>query len=100
MPFGLKNAGATYHRLVNQMFAEKLGDTMEVYIDDMLVKSLHAKDHLAHLRDCFDTLNAYEMKLNPAKCTFGVTSGECLGYIVTDMPRFEYQSIGANQHGD
>ena len=49
---------------------------MEVFIDDMLVKSLHANDHLAHMRDCFDTLNAYEMKLNPAKCTFSVTSGE------------------------
>ena len=83
MPFGLKNAGATYQRLVNRMFAGKLGNTMEVYIDDMLVKSLRAKDHLNHLRDCFKTLNEYGMKLNPAKCTFGVTSGEFLGYIVT-----------------
>ncbi|KAF8112120.1 hypothetical protein N665_0067s0039 [Sinapis alba] len=65
------------------MFADKLGDTMEVYIDDMLVKSLHAKNHLDHLRDCFKTLNEYRMKLNPAKCTFGVTSGKFLGYIVT-----------------
>ena len=51
IPFGLKNAWATYQRLVNRMFADKLGDTMEVYIDDMLVKSLHAADHLRHLRD-------------------------------------------------
>ena len=56
MPFGLKNAGATYQRLVNRMFTDKLGDTMEVYIDDMLVKSLHAADHLLHPRDCFETL--------------------------------------------
>ncbi|XP_013617508.1 PREDICTED: uncharacterized protein LOC106324029 [Brassica oleracea var. oleracea] len=83
MSFGLKNAGATYQRLVNQMFAGKLGDTMEVYIDDMLVKSLHAENHLDHLRDCFTTLNEFGIKLNPAKCTFGVTSGEFLGYIVT-----------------
>ena len=83
MPFGLKNAGETYQRLVNRMFADKLGDTMEVYIDDMLVKSLHSENHLYHLRDCFKTLNEYRMKLNPAKCTFGVTSGEFLGYIVT-----------------
>ncbi|XP_048614819.1 uncharacterized protein LOC125587766 [Brassica napus] len=83
MPFGLKNAGATYQRLVNKMFADKLGVTMEVYIDDMLVKSLHAADHLCHLKDCFETLNKYGMKLNPAKCTFGVSSGEFLGYIVT-----------------
>ena len=56
---------------------------MEVYIDDMLVMSLHAADHLNHLKECFKTLNEYGMKLNPAKCTFGVTSSEFLGYIVT-----------------
>ena len=83
MSFGLKNAGETYQRLVNVMFVDKLGDTMEVYIDDMLVKLLHAADHLGHLRDCFETLNKYGMKLNPAKCTFRVSSGEFLGYIVT-----------------
>ena len=83
MPFGLKNAGATYQRLVNRIFAEQLGDTMEVYIDDMLVKSLTASDHIKHLTTCFESLNKYNMKLNPAKCTFAVTSGEFLGYIVT-----------------
>ncbi|XP_056854530.1 uncharacterized protein LOC130503980 [Raphanus sativus] len=83
MPFGLKNAGATYQRLVNRMFADQLGKTMEVYIDDMLVKSLRADNHLAHLKECFAILNKYGMKLNPAKCTFGVSSGEFLGYIVT-----------------
>ncbi|KAF8095976.1 hypothetical protein N665_0320s0098 [Sinapis alba] len=56
---------------------------MEVYLDDMLVKSLYAKDHLDHLCDSFETLNEYGMKLNPAKCTFGVTSDVFLGYIVT-----------------
>ncbi|XP_024016543.1 uncharacterized protein LOC112089912 [Eutrema salsugineum] len=56
---------------------------MEVYIDDMLVKSLVASDHVSHLRMCFDILDQYGMKLNPTKCTFGVTSGEFLGYIVT-----------------
>ena len=49
IPFGLKNVGATYQRLVNKMFAAYLGSTMEVYIDDMLVKSLHARDHITHL---------------------------------------------------
>ena len=83
MPFGLKNAGATYQRLVNKMFAERLGATMEVYIDDMLVKSQKATDHIDHLKDCFFILNKYGMKLNPTKYTFGVTSGEFLGYIVT-----------------
>ncbi|XP_024005004.1 uncharacterized protein LOC112082136 [Eutrema salsugineum] len=56
---------------------------MEVYIDDMLVKSFVASDHVGHLRTCFDILDQYGMKLNPTKCTFGVTSGEFLGYIVT-----------------
>ena len=62
MPFGLKNAGATCQRLVNRMVADKLGNTMEVYIDDMLVISLRAEDHLDHLRECFETLNEYGMK--------------------------------------
>ncbi|KAG7588731.1 Ribonuclease H-like superfamily [Arabidopsis suecica] len=83
MPFGLKNAGATYQRLVNKMFHEHLGKTMEVYIDDMLVKSLKKEDHIKHLEECFEILNQYQMKLNPAKCTFGVPSEEFLGYIVT-----------------
>ncbi|XP_010473468.1 PREDICTED: uncharacterized protein LOC104752905 [Camelina sativa] len=84
MPFGLKNAGATYQRLVNTMFADLLGKTMEVYIDDMLVKSLIADQHVQHLAECFDILDRFQMKLNPTKCTFGVTSGEFLGYIVTE----------------
>ncbi|KAG7567917.1 Reverse transcriptase domain [Arabidopsis thaliana x Arabidopsis arenosa] len=83
MPFGLKNAGATYQRLVNKMFHKHLGKTMEVYIDDMLVKSLRKEDHIKHLEECFEILNQYQMKLNPAKCTFGVPFGEFLGYIVT-----------------
>ncbi|XP_024011258.1 uncharacterized protein LOC112086525 [Eutrema salsugineum] len=70
MPFGLKNAGATYQRLVNKMFAAQLGKTMEVYIDDMLVKSLEEEDHVAHLQECFEQLNKHNMKLNPAKCRF------------------------------
>ena len=83
MSFSLKNVGATYQRLVNKNFAERLGATMEVYIDDMLVKSQMAADHVDHLKDCFFILNKYDMKLNPTKCTFGVTYGEFLGYIVT-----------------
>ncbi|KAI3695247.1 hypothetical protein L1987_78239 [Smallanthus sonchifolius] len=83
MPFGLKNAGATYQRLVNMMFKEKLGDNMEVYIDDMAVKSKKAEDHLRDLRDAFDILDQYNMKLNPFKCHFGVGAGKFLGYMVT-----------------
>jgi len=91
MPFELKNAGATYQRLVNKMFNEHLRKTMEVYIDDMLVKSLKKEDHVKHLEECFAILNQYQMKLNLAKCTFGVPSREFLGYIVTK------RGIEANQ---
>ncbi|KAJ9557127.1 hypothetical protein OSB04_011741 [Centaurea solstitialis] len=83
MPFGLKNAGSTYQRLVNMMFKEHLGRTMEVYIDDMLVKSERTIDHVAHLKQSFDILRQYEMKLNPTKCSFGVRAGKFLGYLVT-----------------
>ena len=83
MPFGLKNAGTTYQRHVNKMFADYLGDTMEVYIDDMLVKSLLAEQHLDHLRQAFEVLQQYSMKLNPTKCSFGVAAGKFLGYMVT-----------------
>ncbi|CAA0841295.1 Unknown protein, partial [Striga hermonthica] len=83
MSFGLKNAGATYQRLVNKMFATMIGHTMEVYVDDMLVKSVHASDHITHLQDMFDVLRSYSMVLNPKKCTFGVKSGKFLGYMVS-----------------
>ena len=82
MPFGLKNAGATYQRLVNKMFEEQIGKSMEVYIDDMLVKSLRAEDHLAHLQKTFEILRKYNMKLNPEKCAFGVGWGKFLGFMV------------------
>ncbi|GFZ19883.1 hypothetical protein Acr_28g0005880 [Actinidia rufa] len=83
MPFGLKNAGATYQRLVNKMFNAQIGKTMEVYIDDMLVKSLQAHNHIAHLEEAFDILRRHRMMLNPSKCIFGVSSGKFLGFLVT-----------------
>ena len=68
--------------MVNKMFHKHLGKTMEVYINDMFFKLLKKEDHVKHLEECFEILNQYQMKLNPAKCTFGVPSGEFLGYIV------------------
>ena len=82
MPFGLKNVGATYQHLVNMMFKEQIGMTMEVYVDDMLVKSKAVSDHITHLTDTFKILRTYRMKLNPLKCTFGVASGKFLGFMV------------------
>src|ERR1044071_3413099 len=83
MPFGLKNAGATYQRLVNKMFKDQIGDIMEVYIDDMLVKYKLRTDHVTHLQEAFDILRRYQIKLNPTKRSFGVSSGKFLGYMVS-----------------
>ena len=83
MPFGLKNAGATYQRLMNKMFAYQIGRNVQVYVDDMLVKSLRENDHLNDLQETFDTLRSYKMKLNPSKCVFGVTAGKFLGFMVS-----------------
>ncbi|XXG81436.1 hypothetical protein AAC387_Pa09g2071 [Persea americana] len=83
MPFGLKNAGATYQRLVTKMFQAQLGKTVEVYIDDMVVKSKRSQDHLTDLRQIFDILRQFQLKLNASKCAFGVGSGKFLGSLVT-----------------
>ncbi|XP_059454999.1 uncharacterized protein LOC132185214 [Corylus avellana] len=83
MPFGLKNAGATYQRLVNKMFQEQIGKKMEVFVDDMLVKSKLRVDHVTDLQEAFRILKHFKMKLNPAKCAFGVSSGKFLGYMVS-----------------
>ncbi|KAL0430731.1 UNVERIFIED_CONTAM: hypothetical protein Sradi_0699100 [Sesamum radiatum] len=70
-------------RLVNNMFREQIGKNMEVYIDDMLVKSKRKEDHTQDLQACFDILQRYGMKLNPAKCTFGVHGGKFLGFMIS-----------------
>ena len=82
MPFRLKNARATYQRLVNHMFHPQIGRNVEVYVDDMLVRSQDEKIHLDDLQETFDTLKQYNMKLNPNKCAFGVSSGKFLGFMV------------------
>ena len=79
MRFGLNNVGATYQRLVTKMFRPLLGNTMEVYIDDMLVKSMERPDHAEHLQEAFELLRVYGMKLNPLKCG----AGQFLGFMVT-----------------
>ncbi|XP_012853665.1 PREDICTED: uncharacterized protein LOC105973192 [Erythranthe guttata] len=83
MPFGLKNVGATYQRLMDKMFQAQLGRNIEVYVDDMLVKSKKRSTHLADLAETFATLRLYRMKLNPGKCAFGVKAGKFLGYVIT-----------------
>ena len=82
MPFGLENAEATYQRLVNQMFNKQIGKNVEVYVDDMLVKSKEEEDHRDDLKETFNTLKQYSMKLNISKCAFGVSLGKFLGFMV------------------
>ena len=82
MPFGLKNASATYQRLVNKVFADKIDRSMEIYVDDMLVKNSTTKQHIKDLVDTFASLRLYNMRLNPKKCTFGVEAGKFLGFMV------------------
>ena len=83
MPFGLKNMGVTYQRLMNKMFAQQIRRNVQVYVDDMIVKSRREEDHLEDFRETFNTLRFYNMKLNPRKCAFGVTVGKFLGFIVS-----------------
>ena len=83
IPFGLKNARATYQRLMNRIFHGQIGKNVEVYIDDMLVKSKEEDDHLKDLEEMFNTLCKYQMKLNPSKYAFGVSSGKFLGFMVS-----------------
>ena len=83
MPFGLKNAGATYQRLVNKMFSKQIGRNMEVYVDDMLIKSKEELAHLNDLKEMIATLKQYQMRLNLSKCVFGVASGKFLGFVVS-----------------
>ena len=83
MPFNLENTRATYQRLVNHMLHSQIGHNIEVYLDDMLVKSLDKERHLDDLQETFETLRQYKMKLNSSKCTFGVSFGKFLGFMVS-----------------
>ena len=82
MPFGLKNAGATYQRVMNAIFHDMLGHHMEIYIDDIMVKSKKVTEHVNNLRKSFERMRLYQLKLNPLKCAFGVQAGNFLGFLV------------------
>ena len=83
MPFGLKNVGATYQRMMTSMFEPQLGKNIDIYIDDMVVKSKVESDHVNDLGNIFDILRRYKLRLNASKCSFGVGSRKFLGYMVT-----------------
>ena len=84
MLFGLKNAGATYQRVVTTLFHDMMHRDVEVYVDDMIVKSRDRVDHLTTLERLFERIRQFRLRLNPKKCTFGVTSGKLMGYMVSE----------------
>nr|KYP62173.1 Retrovirus-related Pol polyprotein from transposon 297 family [Cajanus cajan] len=83
MPFGLRNAGATYQRLMDKIFRRQIGTCLEVYVDDMVIKSTSVGDHLKDLVTIFKEVRRHRMRLNPAKCTFGVAGGKFLGFMLS-----------------
>ena len=83
MPFGLKNAGSTYQRMMTRTFEPHLDKNIEVYIDDMVVKSKVVSEHVRDLGDIFEILRRHKLRLNGSKCSFGVGSGKFLGYMIT-----------------
>jgi hypothetical protein len=84
MPFGLKNAGATYQWCMQACLKEQIGCNIEVYIDDIIIKSLKADSLLKDLRETFANLDRYSIKLNLKKCSFGVPTGQLLGYLISE----------------
>ncbi len=83
MPFGLKNAGVTYQRMVTSMFGHLIGETVEVYIDNMLIKSVRKTNHMEDLREVLGILRGNILRLNASKCVFRVSSGKFLGHMVS-----------------
>jgi hypothetical protein len=82
MTFGLKNAGATYQRAMNYIFHDLIGNLVEIYIDDVVVKSASDEGHLDDLRQVLERTRKFGLRMNPKKCTFGVTAGQFLGFLV------------------
>ena len=84
MPFGLKNAGATYQRLMDKVLVPMLGRNVYAYVDDTVVASQDRAQHMAYLEELFVTISKYHLKLNPEKCVFGVEAGKFLGFLLTE----------------
>nr|KYP51949.1 Transposon Ty3-I Gag-Pol polyprotein [Cajanus cajan] len=91
MPFGLKNAGATYQRLMDKVFHQQIRRNIEVYVDDMVVKTTSAEAHAADLAEVFSQIRKHNMRLNLEKCVFGIQGGKFLGFMITN------RGIEANQ---
>ena len=83
MPFGLKNIGATYQRLMNHVLQDHIGKNVEVYMNDIIVKSQREDQHAKDLEQILDTLDRYNIKLNTNKCVFGVKARKFLGFMIS-----------------
>ena len=83
MPFGLKNAGATYQRTMQHCLHDQIGRNVHAYVDDIAVMSKNSNDLISDLKETFDNLRKYNMMLNPKKCVFRVPAGKLLGFIVS-----------------
>ena len=83
MSFGLKNVRDTYQRMMTRMFEPQLGKSIEIYMDDMVVKSKLESEHINDLSNIFEILRRHKLQLNAFKCSFGIGSGKFLGYMVT-----------------
>ena len=83
MPFGLKNASATYQRVTTTLLHYLIHKEVDVYVDDMIVKSKDSERHIPALRKFFERIQFYKLRLNPKKCTFGVTSQKLLGFMIS-----------------
>jgi hypothetical protein len=83
MRFGLKNAGATYQRMMQNCLGSQIGRNIQVYIDDIVITTIKEESLISDLRETFDSLNRYKLKINPTKCSFGVSAGQLLGFLVS-----------------
>ena len=84
MPFGLKNVGATYQRMIQTCLEKQIGKTVGAYVDDVVIKTKHVESLVDDLRLTFDNLRRYDIRLNPEKCVFDVPAGKLLGFIVSN----------------
>jgi hypothetical protein len=82
MTFGLKNAGATYQRAMNYIFHDLVSKLVEIYFDDVVVKSASVEGHLEDLRQVLERTRRFGLRMNPKKCAFGVSAGQFLGFLV------------------
>jgi hypothetical protein len=83
MPFGLKNAGATYQQMMQNCLGSQIGRNIQVYIGDVVITTRKEESLISDLAETFDNLNRYKLKLNPTKCSFSVSAGQLLGFLVS-----------------